>query len=669
MVRVACSELGCTTPEEFATAIGRVRDSGKKVTLQAVFEELQTMHGKSNEALQRACWVVESPRQNLLLGLWGNCMANFLALPIAGNTLPTHSLYSRLCLTSSLRTFLKMAQDLALPNLERALGTYPATTTQTESPTPLAPGLTPPSLLQLRMCVVPQSLIDSKIPALSLGVERDGKFVPFKNRIELNGFLRDTFLEWADMVGQPISEHTRESLYSTATEQWVNIFETALLGKTLSDQQLVINGMACYPIVGGVPITLEKATIVSSKGVSLGLPEDTSKAVRQFLQWTHEARERFGDSNELSLVAHDSGHGFRILPNHPTIRETLGRTGDPIAEIEATVQAQMTEEKHPVTESLEKLSEIIHQYSLELAPQLKWNPEEIFESMVQTIKDLSSGVEDGECTYMEFLENVAEALAQSLAPYYSILDIASLSKLQNLLLIRSLAALLGPAWKNHFIYFADTNHRTFIAGKSQAMNYVFWFDPTTSSWDIASIPESGTLAAAIPFGYLGRNAFFRSLTAFPSGGPLIREAHQKTLLQLDRKTNSTMQKLEREFANAWHSLEQETAQLKSTDRSVVVEELSALLDVEIPEGTQQHDYPPLEHAPQPWKDAFERCLEVRQRYERTVEESALKYEAAGAEFRITPLSTSTPLPHLRSSEEEFRHAVRDLVNQPEPMTS
>jgi hypothetical protein len=657
-IKHACRELDCTTAQEFSQAIidCKAKTMAQSATLLEVFQELAAKHGKTAEDVQKACWIAESPEQNLLLRQWENGLGSTLFSPIMETSVPTNVEFPNAYFCAILSAFSQIAEGIPLPRLAAILSTYPKFLTPTDSPLPLPLGALPPSLVRFRACLVPQAMHDLTELSWVVGQEQMGQFVPFHTRDEFALFLRQMLLEWAQATEQTIIEGQKVSIEAIPPLQIIELFENSLLKqkKTVKDTWGTIHGMFCYSMGGGTFGILEKTKCIYTGLTDLKLGENKSKAVKKLLTWMQAMRATYGDDPNLSFVGSTSEHMFRLLPNHPSIVEACSKQEDPVAAIEQNATKTISRPIYHPSYLTKKISEILKERAARFETESGVTKEKIYDSMVRLIDEKFMLMNKQKCSIRDFLVvawSVLEETRNSCDPSHPFKENA-----ETLFILRSLIEFRGPEYKDQLIHFADTNWQAIVRGKNQALHYCFWFDPVHRSWEVIDVTETGEVQSNI--GKESQN-FFEQLKVHTGIDPLSRELHQKKLLEFNRKTTVLLQKLERQFVESWQALKAETAVLKERGWQGVSMGVTPMED-DLPEGTEASEFPPVEDAPEQWLKLFNRCHEIREQYAEVVKSRIRKSASPQDEFRYTP-PTGASLQHLMSTEQDFRYFVQELL--------
>lgn len=652
IVYSASKELGCKNREDYEEAVTQVEKSGKEPTLYAIFEELQAMHGKPPEALERACKIIEGRGQNLLLRVWENTFGSTIFLPIVGNSVPIGIWYSHGYFKAIADAFSEVAQKAKLAPLTEQLKEF-VSLFEADRPLSVVYSREIPRLLQqFRATLIPQVVHSSEKTSWVLGIEKEGKFIPFKNREEFALYLRDTFLEWASLTGLSLDENAKKTLFPWSGLELEELFDKGLRKAKQTEEWGSINGKLCYSMPGGGFLTLEKSTVEFLTSPPRAFSPDPEVACRQFLQWTKDVRDKYGADENLSIAANaqvtkDTFHIFTLLPNHPTI--TRSQTADVLSEIKQKVITQVCEEVHPLEEIQKKLKDLLFPLTMTRKQEER---EAVYADLEQSLKH-----EIGDRLHCSYLD-AAKAVMKTVKKYEKLYEKAE----DKACFFACLSSLLGPEYLHQFIHFADTNHRAWVGDDIERLQYMFWFDPRDSKWDIVEVPESDRIELPVLVPFVNPK-FWETLVVQPNIEVVSKALQQKAILALEQKAISAFQKVEREFANSWKALEQETAKLKPEDRTLVRDELILPIDEEMSEATLL-EFPPFKQAPEEWKNAFAKCQEVRKKYVGLLELSAKRSKDVEEAFRLTHiLTSSSSLPNLINSEEEFRYAVRDLLIQ------
>jgi hypothetical protein len=658
----ACAQLGCETREGFINVVAVVCEKNPTgpLTLFSVFKELVAVNGKSPRDLQRACWIVESLSQNLLLREWENAMGGLYFLPITKTTIPTHLQYPRAYFYSMAVAFAAAAGSLGLYRFTGFLDLLIAPIRQTTTNTPLMgfSHVIPQSLQRFRACLVPHAISDPHDLSWALFKEGDETVVPFNDAMALADFLHTIFVEWVELIEKNLSSETRKKLADFPRKNLIVAFEEELYkfygsqGKSES-----MFGTLCYAI-GGItePFgTLEGSEYIPQQFVDMNLGKRPDKAISAFLQWTNCMRKMYGEHPDLKVLAGIADHTFCLLPNHPSIVKALTTPGDPVKDREK-FSVILNTKTNTVSAYVHTISDIIDFYASVIATHCDTPSGEIY-GMIITVIDRRFGSSTAQCSVTKFLAaawNVCIEVSKKMSPQGPLSE-----KLKTRFFLSSLLAILGPSYKDQLIHFADTNWRSVVNGKNQADQYCFWFDPIVQEWEVVLVSESGD-----PVSDTAREnpSFLQELQIQPSISSLTSKISHKELLHIRRKISNRLQKTERDFVASWHELKRLSSELELQQRGIIEEQLSCGMNVEIPPGAVIREFFPLKGIPEPWNRAFDQCMNFRQQFGSIIKEQIQKFAAYGAEYRYTNLFTESGVwPLLMANEEDFRRGVIDSL--------
>jgi hypothetical protein len=665
-VRNACRELGVTTADEFSEGITSLLSHTPKLTLGAIFEELRQLHHKSEDVLLRVSWIIESPCQNLLLCQWENAIGGVHLLPPSDESFPSHIDYSTSCFHGITMALAVAARSVSAGDFQKVLESAATDIfRQTEGATPVPSRTFPPSLLRLRCIQIPQAIPTDERAVLPqtkegqqeeplswmVGTEENGRFIPFQDQQHFESFLRDVFVEWQAMESKkPLSNLQNSSLIGPIAQ--------ALQNQLFFQRGGVQFGALCYTFFGGknTPL-LEQVAATPSSPIPVSI--DPSRAEESFLSKEDLPPERRRETiqNVFSLVrkygVRHGGEGMRLIANIPGHRMTLldtspaslGREGDPLVVREdlgrEAVNSLQTPEGYTA-----QISELLNTSAAILARGSGGgvSQDDVLRGILTKIQDRYPPGSP-QITMKEFLQEVWKILAEEYAQHVSKLLPQSF---QQQFLLSCLSKLI-PGYSQHFIHFADTNWVATVGDRSEAVHGCFWFDPIHEQWEIIRASERG--ASPFPWGSLSFSGLAEGLQVYPLTEPIREQFQQKRLLELDRKTVHTLQKIERGFSDAWHRLEHETKNLKPEELKQIYEQ-----------GTLHVD-----RAPPQWREAFQLCETLRSDYEKVLKRRMQEEASSGDGFRYSHLWSSNRSFHvLAGGEEQFQQAVIEELTVPTP---
>jgi hypothetical protein len=666
VVRNACRELGVTTAAEFSEGIRSLLSRSPKLTLGGIFEELRQLHHKSEDVLLRVSWIIEGPCQNLLLSQWENAIGGVHLLPPSEVSFPSHIDYSTSCFHGIAMALAVAASSVGAGDFQKVLeSTATDIFRQTEGATPVPSRTFPPSLLRLRCIQIPQAIPTDEGAVLPqtkegrqeeplswmVGIEENGRFIPFKDQQQFESFLRDVFVEWQAMESKkPLSNMQNSSLIGPIAQ--------ALQNQLFFQRGGVQFGALCYTFVGGKSSPLlEQVAATPSSPIPVSI--DPSRAEESFLskEGLPPEKRRETIQNVFSLVrkygVRHGGEGMRLIASIPGHRMTLldtspaslGREGDPLVVREdlgrEAVNGLQTPEGYT-----SQISELLNTSAAILARGSggRVSQDDVLRGILTKIHDRYPPGSP-QISMKEFLQEVWKILAEEYAQHVSKLLPQGF---QQQFLLSCLSKLI-PGYSQHFIHFADTNWVSSSGDRSEAVHGCFWFDPINEQWEIIRASERG--ASPSPWGSLPFSGLAEGLHVYPLTEPIREQFQQKRLLELDRKTVHTLQKIERGFSDAWYRLEQETKNLKPEELKQIYEQ-----------GTLHVD-----RAPPQWREAFQLCETLRSDYEKVLKRRMQEEASSGDGFRYSHLwSSNRSFQVLAGGEEQFQQAVIEEMTVPTP---
>lgn len=690
-IQNACRELGCTTAKEFEEIAERtcLETSSKETTLFKIFEELRKKNGKSLADLRRACWIAESPSQNLLLRLWENAAGGTNFMPLTD----TRTKYSEMYLTAIFEAFGTVAKKLDLFEIQTStLGWIlhrvglPLLGGQA---TPLAALITsqtlPASLHRLRACLIPQS--EGRPQELSWGLYEDtgGAIVPFKDRQEISNFLYKAFIELVDQAGGVLPEQERSKLLSTIQSELIEAFE-AKLKKLYSVQKGgPVFDLYCYQMRGafdGMSIERSgdmKKTFTVDMQVKYGKnllidifknflpwaePIILRDTVTKFMDWATELRTELGPYPDLYVPCTGMDHAFAILPNHPSIVRAQERSSTPVEDKEEYARKIKECVKSP-SELMTKVQKDIAGQALLIAGADGTDPDTVYSQIVDLFhskflsKKHTSFDSLSQCDIESFLTILWSAI-QSVATQHGAAPI----KVWHGFLISALISLF-PDYNEQFLYFADSNWREDLHGMSEKKLLCFWYNPF-GEWTLLSMPESDTISSILVYEASQAIKFKHTWSLRERRGispDLLSKIRQKELLLTDRKMVRKLQKIEYQFIEKWSVFKKASSQLQEDLRQSLRSQLDLKSEEETPPGTHLMELPSIQKAPQEWRSALEECLVLRQQYQKLLKDRSIDPTMPRCEYRYMqwfPTSSVTRL--LMDSEGSLLEEVTEALS-------
>lgn len=216
-----------------------------------------------------------------------------------------------------------------------------------------------------------------------------------------------------------------------------------------------------------------------------------------------------------------------------------------------------------------------------------------------------------------------------------------------------------PDYKDQFLHFADTNYKALIGHRSEAVHDCLWCNPL-GGWTILQVPESGNVRGSIIV-IAKPDEFFRGLTMeLPIGASasLISNVREKEILLTDQQMTKRLQKIERQFATAWHALEEQSLQLDSSMRSSLQGQLRSGLDAEPSSGIRPLRLSQLQGSPIAWEEGLEQCLTLQRQYQEVLRKRATASPHFQSEYRYLQwFPRSEGLRLLMGTNEEVREAL------------
>ncbi len=655
-VENALQELGCNTIENFFDIVVSWKKGhpDESLTLRAIFEELALKNGKGEEASRKACLLVESPGQNLLFRAWENAIGSMLFIPVTDTTIPTHVSCSQNYFSAIVEAFFVAAKKYGLAGFQAALTPYIGERSVTASATTVPPGSIPLSLQQFRACLVPQAVHSTEELSWALCREKDGQIEPFKNRNGFAAFLQEMFLEWGGIAEKRALPKEICMAVAAKGMELLEHFESVLLADKTTTRWGVIHETLCYSTRGeDSTAILERADFAFSRFKSMNLGINKQKAIHAFLNWTRSIREIHGDHQEISFVGCISDHMFRILPNHPTIIAAMNQAEDPVKSREQFATKSVSRSFHASSYYIDQLSGLIGSFVSKSIVDEKFPADAVNEKIIKLI-NLKLSFSARKVSIKSFLP-IAWAAMLTASKIYASAKCA-FEEIKTRFYLSSLMKLV-PDYQKQFIHFADTNWECSIGARTSALHYCFWFDPIERRWEILDVSEAGEVASGTT---KESSQFLRQLEISPDISSLSKEIQQKRILDLDRKTRKALQKIERQFVDAWAELVEETSKLRAQD--VSMKELISEIDGEDSLASDMLTDLPVGVSSASWNKALQLCGKKRQQYEHVVEERLLRLGAPGDEFRFTYGGQSnSSLPLLIGDADQFLRAVRELL--------
>ena len=604
-IRNACQELGCETEKNFIDAVDRAW-KGSRVTLLNIFEELRAEHGKSQIDLRRACWVAESPEQNLLHRLWENAMGSMFFAPIHGVTTKNHDCSEKYLEAIRFSWF--------LASIKIGL-TEPST----------SPQLFSTSLGRLRACLVPQVVRDERL-AWALYEDREGTLVPFKDREEFAVFLRTAFMEWFGQLEQSVSEELRQRAEAFHPMRLIEFFENELRNRVPECECFSAFDTLCYSMQGvREVIDVERPECQRLETVQ---PFSNSQLpirskVQLFLQNLDQIRSEFGPYPDLQIPVKASDHIFGLLPNHPSITKTTKLSSDIVDQAEEFAR-KVSESVRDFSEMQEKISDIVKRHLWET----RWTEiDKIFDEIIASVTAQiavknTTPSSSLQCDVGSFLSILWSAIEEISVRYGH-----KKPTRKERFLLNALVELF-PNYKDQFFHFADTGWKPMVGNKNEAVHFCLWKNPL-GDWTVLCLPESGDTFEAG-----GRDAerFFNTMRLEPHGGTsasLISKIHNKTRVCGNRKTAQRLQKIERQFAEKYRALEEESRQLPE----FLLSQLTPDLDGTTPLGSPQTEQLPIQQVPPKLESALKECRALRQQYQRIIQDRATKPDSLPQAYR------------------------------------
>lgn len=639
-VQHGLSSLDITTLEEFKERIElwELENPEEELTLKDLFERCIEKKERPSEAMERACFLVESPGHNPLFRVWENAMGSMLLLSMSDTAIPVHVYYSSEYYSALFRACADFAKTRGFTKLTTTIKNLMRRKWPNDASLTVPAGSMPKSLQRLRAALVPESVHDTGGLSWVLFEEREGESHPFSSREQLASFLGQIFSEWASIAEKRALSKKRLDVCRHFCDELLTMFERHLLTSKASEHFGMVHGMPVCSMDGGLLSgVLEQEDCVFSEPVKMELGSVQSTAIRTFLAWTTSIRKQYGGSPGISFIGFSKEHAFRLLPNHPSIVEAIEQSSDVVADREqyATRMAGRSH-RYPMY-YVQKLSELFSEIATKFFVNTECLPSVHHKKIPELIQSKFQDLNEHSCSVKKFLE-VSWGVLTTVAKIQSVSD-EVVKRIQTYFILSALVRII-PDYQKQFLHFADTNWRCTVGKKTEALHYCFWFDPMQRTWEVIDIAASGSVVEEVE---KEEPSFLDRLELHPNIESMSREIQRRTRAESLYKTANALQKIERKFVLAWEELKTKIRESKHAS-----DPLSAL------------SFP--SHSP--WETAVRACELIRREYSRVSAEQRRSRSPKKGEVRSKQSDYSDQLQQLLVVDDDrFAEEVQGLVSQ------
>ena len=320
------------------------------------------------------------------------------------------------------------------------------------------------------------------------------------------------------------------------------------------------------------------------------LSKEIAPSLAQFFSWAEKGRINFGIDPDVTIIASNPTHTFRLTPNHPSM--FVKKPYDTWAKDHETFCKNVT------LSQCGELEKDILDWAMKEIPES--NKEKFREEMQQFL------AQKKEATLLpDFLNAIAQKLPSRKVKDFDAISTQMLKKNKEL--------------SSHlFVQFADTNWDFDQERASLPVYFSFFCHPRTLQWQIVSMTEDGSHLKTHSVKEFQKLYFMKNL---PS---LMQQFGNKQLLALSHTTRQKMLTLKNQFFEHWKEVENCKKALKKEERSL----FDAAFEQRTLKGIAEHVHIFLDKKyasnVQAYATALEKALKKKMEYHQALDEIFLK---------------------------------------------